>query len=417
MGKIIKTPNDIFLKFALFLKKDGKMISYVEKKDLNIFELSKVIEESHSLVMSLLDKLPYRGRILSRTDNRVTVNLGTKDGVKTNQILTVTQVIRLIRHPKFHFIVSAEKEIIGKIKLVQVNETLSFAKIISEKEYGAIQRDAKISGIKFVYYADEDDGFGGKKSLVDVIKKRTDSEVAFGADPKAWVPQKPPTFGKISGTFQFGNFEYARSSSSKSYKSDNYFPGVDINIEIWLTPKWSLHGLLGFGIGNLENPLSGSNPDSLSTNYSHYEMLLGYNIRMGDSIWGSKLEVMFGLTQSKYNLDSSLPISLTTSEYRGGVLGFYAHHPLKVWANTFVGGNLFYTVFPEVKEYPSNSGYGKNIDSFRFSIFGFKKVNEHFQYDAGIRFLMHANKYDKESTAKNLSVKYTSAFIGASYLF
>jgi len=46
---------------------------------------------------------------MSRTGNRVTVDIGRQDGVKDGSILTISQIISVKRHPKFHFIVEQTK--------------------------------------------------------------------------------------------------------------------------------------------------------------------------------------------------------------------------------------------------------------------------------------------------------------------
>ena len=103
----------------------------------------------------MVKKIPYAGLILSRQGNRVTMDIGTRDGVHDNTVVSVEQIILLKRHPKFHFILASEKEVLGKIRIVKSDETLSFGTVLSEKEPGVITTDSKITGLDFVNYASE----------------------------------------------------------------------------------------------------------------------------------------------------------------------------------------------------------------------------------------------------------------------
>ena len=126
----------------------------------------------------------------------MTVNLGTKDGIQTNQMLSVIQLIKAHRHPKFNFLVRTEKEIFGKIKVLKVDETLSFGVVVSEKERGAIQKGSKIGPLDFVTYSGTE-SLSLEPSAEDALVNRDDSNIAFGKNARAWQPQSPATFGQI----------------------------------------------------------------------------------------------------------------------------------------------------------------------------------------------------------------------------
>src|SRR5208282_1436782 len=155
------------------------------------------------LLSEIVARLPYSGRVLSRDANRVTVNLGSRDGVQPGQILSVIQIIQAQRHPVFNFLVRTDKEIFGKVRILKVDETLSFGTVVSEKERGAIQKNSKIGPVDFVTYS-------GGESLsltpgpAETLGQRDDSKIAFGKDPKPWVPEATPTFGQIGGRLGIG---------------------------------------------------------------------------------------------------------------------------------------------------------------------------------------------------------------------
>src|SRR6202034_2181734 len=98
-------------------------------------------------------------------------------------------------HPKFNFVVNTEKEIIGKIKVLQVDDTLSFGTVIMEKQRHAIDRGAKIDSLEVISYSGNDAGLvpAGEQDLQD----RQDAKVAFGEGAKAWKPMSEPSLGQV----------------------------------------------------------------------------------------------------------------------------------------------------------------------------------------------------------------------------
>ena len=112
-------------------------------------------------------------------------------------MLSVVQLIQVHRHPKFNFLVKTEKEIFGKIKILKVDETLSFGVVVTEKEKGAIKKNSKIASLDFVTY-------GGTESLSlnptpeEELANRDDSKIAFGKNARAWSPEHhcPKASGK-----------------------------------------------------------------------------------------------------------------------------------------------------------------------------------------------------------------------------
>ena len=183
---------------SLFLTRDGLLFSEYNKRNLKQFELNQVKDEVRKQLQEIVKKIPYQGLVLSRTKNRVTINLGKRDGVSKEQILSVIQVIKMNRHPKFKFIIDTEKEILGKVRLLKVDDSLSFGKIVTEKEPGAISKKMQKSrGLDFVSYGDSNSlGTGVEGDLMD----RPDSLLSFGKNATVLVAKTSTNFW-ASGSF------------------------------------------------------------------------------------------------------------------------------------------------------------------------------------------------------------------------
>lgn len=149
---IVKHPNSVALTLSLFRKKDSKLFLQVKEKKIKYFEISKLKQKLTEMFKKLMLQIPYRGKILSRRGKSVTVGLGKKDGVQVNQELLVIQIVKITRHPKFHFLINAEKQTLGKIKILKTEETLSFAMISMEIEKNIIQKNSKIAYVNPLKY-------------------------------------------------------------------------------------------------------------------------------------------------------------------------------------------------------------------------------------------------------------------------
>lgn len=149
---VIKNLKGLSLTVSLFLKTDGLLLLQEKVRNFDRFELKEVNNKVNHMFQRLMDRLPYRALILSRQGDSITVGLGHKDGVQKDQEFSVVQIVKTSRHPKFHFLVHVESEILGRVQLVKVDSTLSFGRILMEKEPHFIQRDSKIANFKMANF-------------------------------------------------------------------------------------------------------------------------------------------------------------------------------------------------------------------------------------------------------------------------
>lgn len=391
-AKISKGPNGISMDLSLFLTKDGKLFASQELKNSSRFHIEDLKRELESLLKKIKKQVPYSGRILSRDKNRVTVNLGLRDGVVPNQVIPIVQILKLNRHPKFHFLINTEKEILGKVKLLKIEDTLSFGVILTEREKGAIQVGAKISGLEFVEYENVD-----SLNPDASIGNRPDKNITFGKNPKEWVPQNPPTFGRASVEFGLGMYQAStklRDASNTTYSAENpYYPGVGVEGELWLTNLWAMHFGLSQGIIPIDNS-SGSSPGELSQSLSKYEFLFGYYIRMGaQGIWDPWVELLAGYSSYRLFVDDSNPTTFTTAEYSGLKFGIKGQFPVSDDKKWFAGGQLYFHYEPSLNETPVTSGSGRNNTINEFGAWGAYQFRNHIQLYGGVDFSLYSTSF------------------------
>ena len=423
---IIKGPGGLSIRLDLFLKKDGKLLAQEILTDHPRFELAEVRDRMGELYRRVVAKIPYEGLILSRQLNRVTINLGKSDGLVKDQTVSVIQIISVTRHPKFNFLVSSEKEILGKVKILKVDDTLSFGAIVAEKERGAIRKLAKISGLTQVKYPE---GSLGENHGAPDITNRPDAAVTLGKDPKEWLPTRPPAFGAAGAKLGLGTYNNSVSLGSAGTFSGStmIYPSLSIFGELWLTPHWTVRADIMQGVMSIDNPRPSSTPGTLNESLSRYSMQGEYNFLLRDDFFGPKMQLGAGFSQYRVFVQGSNPTALTTDTYNGFFATLGGSFPIaddKIWS---LGARINIYLFPTLNESPVSSGGSPKTSIDEFSLFVEKKIAENLRLTGGIDFALYSTSFSgagtrvdgsgNPETADSLSQRSVSLTGGISYLF
>ncbi len=419
--KITKGPNGLTMKLDLFLGSDGLLLVQKTITDFTAYEISDLRTKLTRLFTDLTEKIPYQGTILSRKNNLVTINVGTNQNFKDGDEFNIVQIIKINRHPKFNFIVSTEKEILGKIKITKSEETLSFASLVLELNENLVQKGMKLNFISFVNYNELAKTEDGK--ILNDISNRPDSAVAFGQNPKAWRGENPPSFGKIG--LLFGLAQYTATNTLNTVGGISaYQPlaaNIAINGELWLNPRWFLDMKLKQYVFSVSNPYPASTPEKLNVSSSLAGLSAGYNFLLTEDFFGPKIKTIIGYSNFRSVIDDSAPTALTSLNFSGLSLGLSGSLPLSSDSPVSIGGQFNYYLSSSMSESPVSSGGSGKATISNFNVF------LEYLYSNNVNFLGQVN-YDlynasfsgagtRPDTATSLSHQITTLAVGAEYLF
>ncbi len=415
-SRISKGPDGISIRLSLFLTIDGKLLVTEELTKIQNFDLKNIQAKARELLATIRSRIPYQGLVLSRSNTRVTLNLGLRDGVKKDQVVSAIQIIKLIRHPKFSFIISTEKEILGKIKLRKVEETLSFGDIVSEKERGSIQKLSKITGLDFVEYPDV-------SSLSEAPNTGTsgpntpEHKVSFGDKPQEWTPVKPASFGLVNVSLGLGSYSLNAKppGGNETYSASKpFFFNLKLHGELWFNPEWQVETDLRQGIMTVGNPRSASTPAELNISTSTYDIYFTYNWLIRDDFWGPKISIMGGFKQYSSTVDNSSPLAYTTMTYRGLDLGLKGSIPLddeQQWR----GGAIFkLMLFPAMSERPISSSDSPSNTVNVFSVFVANRIGQRLEATGELEMEYYSSTFAGGTSA---SQRITTVYGGINYMF
>lgn len=417
-ARVTKGPDGITLQLDLFLKADGRLISKEVKKEKSSFDIKQIKASIAEMYGKVIKQIPYEGLVLSRNNSLVTINLGKRNGLSQGQMVSAVLIIKVNRHPKLNFIISSDKEVLGKIRLDKVDDTISFGTIVTEKDVGAIRKDSKISGIDFVQYNDSplDEAFRSAPESQAV------KDVTFGDNPKEWKPSDPPTFGKLGASLGLSQMRYNTQlqSAGSLHSEANLYPTVKLYAELWFTSEWIADFEIEQGVMSLDNPLVGSSPHDLSVNQSNYLLSFGYNFMVQDDFFGPSILLSLGYASYGLDVDSSNPTSFTSTRYTGFFLGLKGTLPVSDDKKWNLGGALQYFLKADLKEDPVSSGSSDNTLT-KFSVLGFYQQNTKLRFTGTLDFSLYSTKFggggNRPDTAIDASEKFTTLSGGIEYLF
>ena len=417
--KISKGPSGINGKMTLFSGVDGLPLVEESVENLAKFEISEVNLTFEQALKSIKIRLPYRAEVLSRKGQDLTINAGTTAGMKVGSDVSIIQILKLNRHPKLKFIVSTEKEILGKAHLYKVEDNLSFAKLVMEREPGVVQVGTKVLSDEYIQYSEPYITEDGK--ILSDLGKRKEKNIAYGEKPEEWVPDHAPQFGKVdvmAGLTQYSQTAAFQSSGSID-GTNNIAPTISIAGEFWISPVLFAGLDLRSSAFAVPNNLPGSRPAVINMTANYYHVKFGYNFLLSPDFFGPRLQLTGGFAKFSSQASDTSPLTFTSMQFGGPVVGFVAQIPLGEALPTDVGARFNYYFTRSVTESPS-SGSNGNVRINDFAFFLNHHINSKMSYIGELRFESYTADFadgPRVQQVNSISHKLTTFLFGVEFLF
>ncbi|MEN0058585.1 MAG: hypothetical protein AAGB31_07105 [Bdellovibrio sp.] len=418
--RIVRGPRGTSLIMTLYVGREGLPLLQESLNDFKGFETAQIREEARKLFENIKYRMPFRATILSRRGQQVTLNLGSNYGLRSESRVSVVQVIKVNRHPKLNFMVSTEKEVLGRVKLFKVEPYLSFGYIEMEKEPGLIAVGAKVMPDEFVKYSTPVTTPSGK--VLQDLSTRPDKEMAFGEDPQEWLPTMPPQFGKVELLAGIGNYSQNVNLNTAGSVSgqNNFAPHIMVRGELWINPEWYVGLQLRQSVFSVDNGLAGSSPGSLNVAMGQYGVHFGYNFLLTSDFFGPKIQVAAGYQNTNFSIDDSTPTAFTTMRYGGLLISLAGQFPLSEEIPVDIGGKFDFFLNPSVNENKS-SGASSDNKINAFSFFVDYKMKTRFKIRGELMFENYNSDFSgtgqRTDPASSTSHKLTTLMGGVQYLF
>ncbi len=445
---ITKGPRGLSAKLKLFTHDEGLILLEESVDDFNAFEVSKLRNQFVQMYTNLKNKLPYRGYVLSRRGQDITVSVGTLNGARVGQELALAQIIKLNRHPKLKILIGVEKEIIAKAVVTKADEYLSFAQLTFEKETGVIDVGAKVLPVSFISYPQPllnseggvigDEKAGSKTKVAEQestqpTEKNSDAPAkdnpAVNTDSaveahRNEVLNRHNSMGSV--LFQGVITQYGESSSlqngSATNSSQSFAPGFNLGGRYNLYPGLFAEAAYQQNTFGLGNGLAGSAPFTVGMTYSKLSAFLGYDYTFTEEEDedGITFTGLLGLEQHKTTAETTTPTALTSTNTNSMVLKLRASLPITETMPLTVGGQFELAFSPTFSESPVNSG-SASVNMTSFGFFASYELNEKFNIIGDLNLTSINTHFSGAATranpAANAKMEITNQQFGIEYLF
>lgn len=416
--RMTKGPKGLNGRLMFFVGSSGQPLLQEELTDYQRFEIADLEKEVLRMYERIKSRLPYRGMILSRRGQDVTINLGYKNGLKNNDEISVIQILKVNRHPKLRFMVSTEKEILGKIKVYKTDEYLSFAYVTYEKEPGAVQPTSKLLPQEFIQYAEPVVQNG---QVIPGLENRQDRELSYGDNPREWLPLQAPQYGRIALLAGIGSYNISTNLSTGSIDASTSFaPEIAVKGELWISSEWNILYNIRQSVFSVSNPLAGSTPGNLNMSLSSYGVMGAYNFLMSEDFFGPKIQLSAGYATYNSHSDQSSPLAFTNMNYGGLAFGLLGQFPLTAEIPMDLGAQFNMFMSPSMSESTSSGDSSKSTIN-QFGFFGVYHLKSRFKIRGEINFEYYSSDFSGAGagthTSTNTTQKMTSFMGGIEYLF
>ena len=240
-------------------------------------ELPAAIQNALDL---LIGKLPFRGQVTGIEGQMITVNIGKNQNVKPHEILVIETLQGVKIHPKLNTIEEWKWVPVGRAQVEQVEDSISFAKILDTEEGKSIIRFQKVK---------------------DVLPAPPEpKKSADGGDEKDL-----PRLGWFSGGLGLGIYSREAGSSAARYGGSGISETMDLDGLLWFNSRFlaqaSAHAaLISYSPKDL---VANTNVNtSFSGTFTQLRLAMGYSLFPANTIFDTIGWVHFGYKNSNYAL-------------------------------------------------------------------------------------------------------------------
>lgn len=413
-GRVQKGPAGLTLRLTLYAGSEGLPLlaeEAVEPRQFSTDRMNFLLKES---LQRLRDRLPFHGIVSSRRGQQVTINLGRNSGLRDGDTVDVIQILKVNRHPKLNFMISTDKEILGKARIFKADEELSFANLIYEKEAGVVVPGLKVLAPRPIVYA-EPVTAGGTSA-------RADAPLAFGEKPIEWLPEPTPQYGRaqiLGGLGQYSQSSNFRTAGGVS-GTNSLTPNLALMAEGWLNRDWWVGFSLRQSAFSVNNGLANSFPGKINMSLSKYDVSAGYNFLLGNDFFGPKLQLSLGMAQFKSRADESTPLLFSNMDFGGTFVGFNFNTNLGEESLWDVGARMKYYLSPDASD-SADSGSVKSVSANDFAFLLARRVRQNFRYVGELNFEYYSADFNdngsRNPSVKSNSHRATTLWLGLEYAF
>ncbi|NBU20172.1 hypothetical protein EBS43_01970 [bacterium] len=359
-------------------------------------QYAQVIQKNLAL---LIAQVPFHGQVTGRDHSSVTLSLGERDQLKSGDILTISTLDEVKRHPLLKNISEWKLSPTGKVRVEKVDREMSFANIIEEEPGKQISKYQKIAIVQH-------------SPLLASNTESVPQELSV-------TPDYDPEIGWGAFSLPFGSYERSFSSRSPaySYLGNPFTYGARVESNLLLNREFFTYIRLDYQMWNhQQNDASSGLATPASKNGgvpgSQTSVLIsgGYQISLTHSQSGPQGWVGLGYKITSVNLPISSSEATSPYTFKSLLLG--AGLNLKLKQSLSLETSLRYRIFSSVDASNLVQGASVNGTSDVEIYLGLSyKFNEQFGLRGGVEIQSLSAQFDNGNSLSQKTMTFAPALL------
>ena len=291
---------------------------YVDpKKDAGLkgSDLSMAVERG---LDELIAKLPFLGQVTGVDGENITVNVGRNQRIQPKQIFVIYTLKNVKRHPILNTIEEWSWEPVAKAQVQQVEESISFAKVIETEVNHSVIRYEKV---REILPAPPENPLHPTSTLNEQNHPPRESQ--------------RPRIGWLAANVGIGSYSrevgLSQAAGSGGRGGGGLLENVAIESHLWLNTRWLAE--ISFSESFYKYaPTDLSNGSKLSTSYSgtasQIRLAAGYAFFPSKTVFDPTAWVHFGYRTTSYSLSTQATDFVASSKVGGIFVGLGGEVPV-----------------------------------------------------------------------------------------
>jgi hypothetical protein len=313
-------------------------------------------------------KVPFVASVTGRDNGSVTINVGSTGGIESGDTLEIGTLEQVKRHPLLKEVVEWNFAHTGRVKIEEVEDRISFGKVIEEEPDHQIMRQQKVLQITHAPPESQMSRNGAREERESVV-------------------DEPPHLGWVDAGLNLGGFNrnYTAQDNSVGKDGGGFAFGIKTDGQLWFTREW--FGELGFNFAyfpySQKDTLAGASTESTSIGSGTllgFRINAGYTYHLTDELFGPQGRLKFGYRSNAYSLPSSTADASAPITFRSLFVGLGGEVPIR----DGYGATLDFSIgiLNGVSESGNFSGNTDSASDVSFSLGGYYRYTQRITFRA-----------------------------------
>lgn len=345
------------------------------------------------LLKGALKRIPFYGTVTGRENKELTFDIGSAHGLHKGDLLQISRVDNIKRHPLLKTIVDAQLVPVGTAAVDEVEETMAFGHVHNEIVGQTIQKLHKVTAVE------------GRLVPEEASTADSDADQSSG---ESTITKGDEYQGPHLGWFGLGLFlgEFSSSSSQRSgassFSGSSFSPGAKVGGEVWITKRWFADMSLGmttFSYAQRDERLEsqpGKNEASASTRAFGFNF--GYRYLPTSDLNGPQAYFKLGYYNYTFDVMTIATDLQSSKSYSGLNLGVGGSLPIFAQGTgALLNFNLL--LFPSIDEGSYATGAGGSASGVNFFVGMYHFFSSNLALRAGLQFDVYSADFDEGASS------------------